>query len=77
MLAIHTIQQREMEDFSLVYTDGSAEYVASLGWVGGWGCHSVDGWECASHLPPHTPQTINSAELQAFLKLSRTIMLAT
>ena len=53
----------------LVFTDGSAEWVKGVGWIGGWGCHSPQGWESASHLPPHTRQTVNRAELRAVLEV--------
>ena len=53
----------------LVYTDGSAEWVAGVGWIGGWGCYGPQGWESAAHLPPHTRQTVNRAELRAGLEM--------
>ena len=34
--------------------DGSAEFVSTVGWIGGWGCCSADGWEKASYPPPPT-----------------------
>ena len=37
------------------YIDGSAEWVPTVGGIGGWGCHSTAGWELAAYLPPHTP----------------------
>ena len=39
----------------LSYTDGSAEYLATVGWVEGWGCYSAKGWERAAYLPSPTP----------------------
>ena len=59
---------REGEGYTMVYTDGSAEQVSGVGWIGGWGCHSVDGWEKSSYLPPHLNQTINRTELQAVIE---------
>ena len=57
------IQRREAEGYLLVYTNGSAEFVSTVGWTGGWSCCSADGWEKASYLTPHMRQTINRAEL--------------
>ena len=52
-----------------MHTDGSAESVATVGWVGGWGYCSFDGWELAAYLPPQSRQTINGAELQAVIEV--------
>ena len=68
-VAMQVIQHKEIEGYVLVYIDGSSEYVATVRWLGGWGCHSMDGWEWASHLPLHTQQTINRAELQAVIEV--------
>ena len=62
------IQQHESERYTVVYTDGSAEYVQSVGWIAGWGCHSTDGYQSVEYLPPHTRQSINRAELQAVIQ---------
>ena len=35
----------------------------------GMGCHSAQGWERASYLPPHERQTVNRAELQAAIEV--------
>ena len=48
--APRVIKQKEGDGHLLA---GSAEYVATHGWIGGWGCCAADGWEKASHLPPH------------------------
>ena len=67
--ALRVIQQKEDDGHLLAYTNGSVEYVSTHGWIGGWGCYAADGWEKASHLPPHTRQTINRAELQAVIEV--------
>ena len=66
-MALGSIRLKESEGYILVDTDGSSEYLPTVGWIWGWGCHSSDGWELASHLP-HTRQTINQAELQAVIE---------
>ena len=68
-VALQVIKQKKDDGYLLVYTDGSAEYVATQGWIGGWECCSADGWEQASHLPTHTRQTINRAQLQAVIEV--------
>ena len=68
VLAREEIAQLKQQGYVLVYTDGSAEWVQHVGWVGGYGCFEpTEKWEHCSYLPPHLRQSINRAELQAVI----------
>ena len=54
-----------------MYT-GSAEWVPTVGWVGGYRCREPqEAWSHASYLPPHLRQSVNRAELQAVIDVDR------
>ena len=68
-LAREEIASLQQQGHVIVYTDGSAEWVQQVGWVGGYGCSEpTEKWEhCSYPPPPHLRQSINRAELQAVI----------
>ena len=67
MIALQQIQQAQARGLSVIYTDGSTEFVEGVGWIVGFGCHETGWWEEAHHLPVNKKQSINRAELMAFI----------
>ena len=60
----------ELEDqgFHIIYTDGSSEKVAKIGYVGGYGIYAPGLHAIGAHLPPGLRQTNNTAELYAAIQ---------
>ena len=62
------MHQLKQWGFVTVYTDGSAQWVPTVGWIGGYGCYEPrEGCRHASYLTPQLRQSINQAELQAII----------
>ena len=56
----------KQQGFIIVYTDGSVEWVPTVGWIGGYRCFEPsERWEYCSFLPLRLRQSVNRAELQA------------
>ena len=62
IVALQVIKQKESVGYIIVYTNGSAEHVEKFEWVGGWGCHSQDGWEMATRAPNHKPCRVKCSD---------------
>ena len=58
----------EEQGFHIVYTDGSAEKVAKIGYVAGYGIYAPGLHAIGAHLPPGLQQTNNTAELFAAIQ---------
>ena len=56
-IAIEQLQQAQARGLLTVYTDGSAELMAGVSWIAGYGCHERGRWEEANQLPLHKKKT--------------------
>ena len=62
VLAREEIAELKQQGYVLVYTDGSAEWVQQVGWVGGYGCFEpTQKWEHCSYLHPPTNGSLSTA----------------
>ena len=73
VLAKEEIQRFQCDGYRVVYSDGSAKWETSVGWVGGdYGSHEPGGWESSTHIT-HNPNKQSTEKYSEVMRVAATM----